>query len=1050
MDGPPASAAATRVSITWVLWVAVILAAPGPVHAERLPIRSYTTADGLAHDAVNNIIKDSRGFLWFCTAGGLSRFDGYAFRTFGAEQGLPLAAVNDLLETADGKYWVATDAGLIRFDPTGTPQPRVVHHPAPTHPAPMFTLILPNGGNRRTTAITDLHQGRDGTVWIGTGSGLHRLEQIEERPSVRPVEIGLPNEWPEQRIIADVVEDVHGTLWVGTPVGLYRRWPDGSSARYTLSDGLPGDFFSDLFVDHDGHLWAGTRTAGLFRLTADGTRRPPVADSLVTTADGLRHNWITQLFQTSDHRFWAGTHQGLVEFFPSATGQARRVRAYGKRNGMSHPYVAALAEDLGGNLWLGSAEAGAMKVARGGFTIYGDLDGIDGVNAIFEDRRGNLCFRGTVLGDGDKSAFERTKLGLISPEEPAAVERFGCFDGRQFYWFKAGAFTYTGWVREGVTLQSRSGEWWAGSQEGLFRFPAADQFASVETARPRAVYGIEHGLAALQVYRLFEDSHGDVWISTISSPLRGLSRWDHQTGRVRDLAGSPGLPSLVDDLARSYAEDAFGNVWLAFNSGLARYTNGRFRFFTASDGLPAGAILNMHLDQSDRLWLASERGGLIRVDDPGGERPTFVSHTTANGLSSNSLAIIAEDREGHLYVGGGHGLDRFDPETGRVRHFTVADGLTTGTMKAGFRDRHGVLWFGTTAGLARLEPSLDVSAGPPPILINGLRVSGIPQVVSARGELEMSIGDLAHNEKQLEIDFVGLGFGAGEVLGYQYRLDGADTDWGAVSQGRTVTYASLGPGRYTFLVRAVNADGITSLEPASIAFRILPPFWQRWWFIALLALAIGGAVQMAFQYRLARLLEVANMRTHIATDLHDDIGANLTRIALLSEVARRTEDDGALASIARIARESVTSMSDIVWAINPKRESVLDLTRRMRQHADELFTLRGIDLRFETPAGGAGLKLGLDVRRDLLLIFKEAVNNAARHSSCSAVDIGLRVERSQLVLSVTDNGVGFDPSAADEGHGLTSMRRRAARIKAAFEITSGPTGGTSVAVRVPL
>ena len=207
------------------------------------------------------------------------------------------------------------------------------------------------------------------------------------------------------------------------------------------------------------------------------------------------------------------------------------------------------------------------------------------------------------------------------------------------------------------------------------------------------------------------------------------------------------------------------------------------------------------------------------------------------------------------------------------------------------------------------------------------------------------------------------------------------------------------------------------------------------------------------------------MRTRIATDLHDDIGANLTRIALLSEVADANRgdersargssarsgrpDDGPLTSIARIARESVGSMSDIVWAINPARDSLLDLTRRMRQHADEVFTLRDIALRFDAPGAHDSVRLGVDVRRDLLLIFKEAVNNAARHSGCSRVDIDLRVEGSRLVLTLADNGVGFDTSLESEGQGLMSMRRRAHRLKGTLEIASSAGAGTTVRLSIP-
>jgi signal transduction histidine kinase len=337
-----------------------------------------------------------------------------------------------------------------------------------------------------------------------------------------------------------------------------------------------------------------------------------------------------------------------------------------------------------------------------------------------------------------------------------------------------------------------------------------------------------------------------------------------------------------------------------------------------------------------------------------------------------------------------------------------------------------------------------------------VQVRGIAYPISALGESHMSLADLAPDQNQVQIDFGALAFGAGEVLRYQYRLEGADADWSVLSGQRTVTYASLSPGRYTFVVRATNSDGIVSAAPASVAFTILSPIWLRAWFLALVAAAAGLLVYAMFRYRLRRVLEIANMRTRIATDLHDDIGANLTRIAMLSETAqalgtdRSSEPDGPLASIAGIARESVSSMSDIVWAINPRRDSLLDLTRRMRQHAEELFTQRGIVLRFDAPVEQEALKLSVDVRRDLLLIFKELVNNAARHSGCSRVEIDFHVKDARLTLAVVDNGVGFDTSVASEGQGLTSMKRRAQRLKGAFEIVSTTMTGTSALVSVPV
>ena len=1022
------------------LWLAVLLLIAWPgVQAERLPLRIYTTADGLAHNAVHRIVRDSRGFLWFCTAEGLSRFDGYLFANFGADQGLPHAPVYDLLETRAGEYWLATGAGLVRFDPNGLPRRSVGHEKDRAAAAVMFTVTVPDDDHRRARTITVLRESADGTIWVGTRRGLYRVDRSSGQTELRLVAVGMSDDSVAERDVVDLIEDAHGSLWVATEDGLFRRWPDGRAARYGTSDGLTDSLLSDLMLDHDGRLWVGTRAGGFFRMRTDEGGGASAVELTLRTKDGLPHEWVTQLFEDADRRFWAGTAHGLAEFFPAASADERRFRTHTRQSGLIWDFVAGLTEDVAGNLWLSSESGGAMKLTRGGFTTFGEADGVEFVGAMFADRLGNLCVKGVAPGNRLTPALEGSHI------------RFGCLDGRQFRWFAPAALTDKwGWVLEEVTLQARNGEWWVGAGEGLFRFGSMDRFADIETARPVAFYGSNEGLTARQVFRLFEDSRSNIWVSTISSLTNGLALIDPNGDGVRDLAGAPGLPAVEDDLARSFGEDGSGRIWIGFNGGLARYTDGRFQFFTARDGLPAGPIMNIYQDRADRLWLASAQGGLVRVDDGGADRPAFVVYTVANGLSSDNVEVITEGHDGLLYLGGGHGLDRFDPATGRVQHFTAADGLPTGIVKTGFLDRDGVLWFGTTGGLAQLAPAPEKPPAPPLMLISGLRVAGVPQAISALGDREVFLPDLAPDRNQLQVDFVALGFGSGEVLRYQYRLQAADTDWSPLSETRTVTYASLSPGRYAFQVRAVNSAGTASAAPASIRFRILRPVWQRWWFISIVARALGLVARGAYRHRVARLVELANMRARIATDLHDDIGANLTRIALLSEVARQTHDDGPLTSVARIARESVSAMSDIVWAINPKRESLLDLIRRMRQHAEEIFALRDIELGFDAPDETAGVRLGMDVRRDVLLVFKEAVSNAACHSGCSRVSIQLRVDGARLVLVVADNGAGFDTSHDSDGQGLGSMTRRAERLEGTLDIVSGPGVGTTITLAVPM
>lgn len=203
------------------------------------------------------------------------------------------------------------------------------------------------------------------------------------------------------------------------------------------------------------------------------------------------------------------------------------------------------------------------------------------------------------------------------------------------------------------------------------------------------------------------------------------------------------------------------------------------------------------------------------------------------------------------------------------------------------------------------------------------------------------------------------------------------------------------------------------------------------------------------------------MRTRIATDLHDDIGANLTKIAILTEVAQQrfaplAKDEsgfgagGLLENIAETSRESVASMSDIVWAINPKKDSLLDLTRRMRRHAEETLQQRDILLKFHAPAADFELKLDADTRRNVYLIFKESLNNIVRHARATTVKINFRQTPDALFLRIADDGSGFDHTREADGNGLASMRKRAAGFGGTLEITSACGEGTTIVLRVEL
>jgi signal transduction histidine kinase len=293
---------------------------------------------------------------------------------------------------------------------------------------------------------------------------------------------------------------------------------------------------------------------------------------------------------------------------------------------------------------------------------------------------------------------------------------------------------------------------------------------------------------------------------------------------------------------------------------------------------------------------------------------------------------------------------------------------------------------------------------------------------------------------------------------------------------RTINYANLSPGRYRFLVQAVNSEGGMSENPATIKFTILPPVWLSWWFLSLCAVLMAAFAMTVVRFRRARrrereaaeaalrhsrderLRELEEVRRRIATDLHDDVGSSLTQISLLSEVARqRLEGKEAVVNepltlIARLSSELVDSMSDIVWAINPQKDHLSDLSQRMRHFASDVLTARQIELQFRTPDDEqqADIKVGANVRREVFLIFKEGINNLVRHSRCRAAAVEFRVEEEGLYLRMSDDGQGFEVRSKSWGHGLLSMQERCRSLGGLLTIESGIGVGTTLLLLIPL
>jgi signal transduction histidine kinase/ligand-binding sensor domain-containing protein len=1037
----------------------VLLAISHFGHAEQLPVRNYTTADGLPRDHTTLIRQDSRGFIWIVAGDGISRFDGYKFRNYTTDDGLADRRVNDLLETRAGVYWMATESGLCRFNPTGKPvlgskdAATIEQDEFRSTIEPMFVVYNPT---EKPIAFNALLEDERGAIWCATRAGLYRLQvRADGEAEFQPFDLGAPEREADKNATA-LLKDRKGFLWVGTWGGaVYRLAPDGRVEHYALGErGLPWIQVGDdrvavhtLFEDRDGRIWAGTRGTGLHKLVAEPVPSRPLVERTYTYKDGLPLAWITALHQTRDGKLWVATSSGLCLATPANDGGALSFQIYDAKNGLCDG-VGDVFEDRDGNLWL-ATKCNTMRVARNGFTGYGAADGFPHapVNSIFEDRDGAL----TVISRDDSknsrrviNRFDGARFNAVAPNLPSYI-------------------AYHGWGGWQTIIQDRTGEWWIPTGYGLHRFPKVERIEQLSSVKQKAFY-ILHGLAAYEPFRVYEDARGDVWMG-ISGLRFGLVRWERATNTLHDHTAETGVPPDAD--FSGFAEDLRGNLWIGTGGEggrLLRYRDGKFKLFTIEDGVPPGWIIWFYLDRMGRLWIGSQLGGLNRIDDPGAETPRFVRYTTRDGLSSNNVRSITEDLWGRIYVGTGHGVDRLDLETGNVKHYTVADGLPRGIIEHAYRDRHGALWFGTPFGLSRLVPERQESGAPPSIYITGLRVEGARRRISELGETKLPELELASAQNEVSVDFVGLGATVGEELRYQYVLEGAGEGWSAPTTERTINFASLAPGSYRFMVRAMSADGQLSQTPATFSFRIAAPVWKRWYFWTAIALTVGLAAFMLYRYRVAQLLQVANTRMRIATDLHDDIGSGLSRVAILSEVVKQQVGAGGaeqsvplLNEIADSARSLVGSMRDIVWAIDPRQDDLGNVVSRVRQFASDVLEPQNIKCDFQVQSDLERIKLDPEQRRHLFLIFKEALHNIARHADCDYVSLSITTSHHRLTAEIYDDGRGFIDTSSGQvatngrtGHGLENMQHRAAQLGGHLTIDSSPGRGTRLKLTVPL
>jgi signal transduction histidine kinase len=415
------------------------------------------------------------------------------------------------------------------------------------------------------------------------------------------------------------------------------------------------------------------------------------------------------------------------------------------------------------------------------------------------------------------------------------------------------------------------------------------------------------------------------------------------------------------------------------------------------------------------------------------------------------------DRNGSLWIITSNGLCRYNPVNKQINVYGRKDGviLAERTSNADFLCSNNYIVFGGGNAMVMFDPNVFSSTKTPPnVTITDFKIYN--QFVPVDSLMQHPEVKLQNDENSISIYFASLSYTQRDKLTYYYKMEGIDKDWVRADRSYYANYSLLPPGTYTFKVYCENIDGKRSAKITELVIRIKPPFWRTWWFMSTLMFVVALLIYAVHDLRVNRLLAVEKLRNRVARDLHDDMGSTLSTINILSSMAKSkmtadpVKTTEYLGKISDNSQRMMEAMDDIVWSIKPSNDSMQKISARMREFATNVLEAKDMDLEFFMDDDVYDVKLNMEKRRDFFLIFKEAVNNAAKYSKASRVSIHVSLQHKMLVLTVKDNGVGFDVVAADGGNGLGNMHKRADAMNGRINIESDEGEGSAITLSIPL
>ncbi|HEY3404137.1 MAG TPA: two-component regulator propeller domain-containing protein [Ohtaekwangia sp.] len=963
-----------------------------------------TLKDGLSQSQAYCMYQDSHGYLWVGTQDGLNRYDGHTFRVFKNDPfdsaTLSHNWIWSIAEDLHGDLWIGTFQGLCKYVRA---EDKFIQYYHVMHDSTSIS------GDRPNNIIRD----KKGRLWISSwGNGLNLYD---EKTNSFQRFLNKPNELYSlsDNAIRTLFCDRSGTIWIGTwNGGLNRVIEDEKGIRFQRYNNPEGEGFiggnriTSIAEDKTGNLWIGSYESGLMRY--DKIRNE------FNRVPNFFPDDVNKVFCDSKGDLWIGTNHGLHYF----NTRSQQVSTYYHQP--SNPY------SLSSN------------------TIY----------AVYEDRSGIVWISANGLDkyDPHKNLFQ---LYRKTPDTKHSMEE------NHIYTF----------------CEDDERNIWIGSEDGPISVfnPQSKTFRSVTISDTR-------GNVATNIQRIIFDGRF-FWIATFNS---GLVRYEKKSGKPKFFLGvhpsALGTQAFIKEVLMDYDS----SLWIGtYDNGLLHYdpkteTVQQFKVDRNDRETSIGSnfINALYLDQKNTLWIGHWGGGLSKLDRSQMKFKNYVyDQKDKSGLSDQSVSSITQHDDSIYWICTHAGLNKLNVNTGRFTHFFEKDGLANNFTYEMLQDADGYYWISTNGGLSRFNPktlafknynesdglqstefnsnaALKMSSGE--FLfggINGFNLFNpktIPDNTSAPAVVihSYSVFDnlftpreaitLPYNENYITIAFSALEFSAPDKIKYSYKLEGFEKEWSEPDSKREAHYTNLDPGHYTFRVKASNPDGYWTESGPSMIIVIEPPFWKTWWFISLVVLVSAAIAYAVHRYRLEQSLKVERLRNKIASDLHDEVGSSLTRISIYSDLLQNgtneTEGKGYLKGISDLSREVVLTMSDIVWSIDNRYDTMEALILRMKDFATEMLQAKNIELDFKVD--GVDLKKELDpvTKQNLYLIFKEAINNIVKHSGARHVRAELTSTGNTFKMLIQDNGKGVPSGTSAKGNGLRNMTRRAKAISGELEI----------------